>query len=104
GFRGNVGERAVAVVVIQDVGHPVISIGVPIGAETWFVLPAVPVVVKTPIHIAGDEEVELSVVVFIEESGARAPSAGGDSGPPGDVGERAVPIVVVERVAAIVGD
>ena len=39
--------------------------------------------------------------MVVEEPGARAPSASGNSSALRDVGERAVPIVAVERVAAV---
>ena len=103
-FDGHVGERAVAVVAIEDVGDPVEVVGMTVGAVAGLLLPAIAVVLERPVEIAGDEQIEPAVVVVIEEAGARAPSAGGDAGLPGDVGERAVPVVAIERVAAVARD
>ena len=75
-----------------------------VGAVTGLLLPAIPVGPEAPIHVASDEEVEPAVVVVVEEPGARAPSAGRHTGAFRDVGERAVAIVAIERVSAVVGD
>ena len=75
GLRGDVGERAVAVVPEQDV--------------------------RTD---RGDVEIEEAVVVDVadRDAGLVGPAAhGGDSGLGGDVGERAVVIVVVQRVRRV---
>ena len=100
-LRGNVGKCSVAVVVIEDVGGASKIVGVTVGAQAGFLFSPIAVVPEAPIYITGHEEVEAAVVVVIEEPGARAPSAGGNSSALRDVGERAVPIVVVERVAAV---
>ncbi len=100
-LRGNVGKCSVAVVVIEDVGGASKIVGVTVGAQAGFLFSAIAVVPEAPIYITGHEEVEAAVVVVIEEPGARAPSAGGNSSAIRDVGERAIPIVVVERVAAV---
>src|SRR4029453_18619222 len=55
------------------------------------------------VEIAGHEQVEPAVVVVVEKAGAGAPSAGGDAGTGGDVGERPVAHVAVQGVAAVVG-
>src|SRR5882762_3417993 len=100
---GNVGEGAVAIVAVENVGNTVIVVGMTIGAVTRSALAAVAVGAKSPIDVTGHEQVELAVIVVVEESGARAPPAGGDSGRFRDVGERAISVVVVQRVAAVVG-
>ena len=87
--------------MIQDVGDASKIVEVTVGAQARFLCSAIVVVPEAPIYITGHEEVEVAVVV--EEPGARAPSASGNSSALRDVGERAVPIVVAERVAAVAG-
>src|SRR5438093_8280687 len=55
-------------------------------------------VVQVDLHVAADEKVEPAVAVVVGEATAGRPAAPGDSGRLGDVGERAVPVVVVEVV------
>ena len=99
----NVGEGAVAVIVIQNVGDAVIVVGMTVGTVAGLLLPAVAVGLETPIQVARNEDVELAVVVVIEEPGTRAPAAGCNTGCLGDIGKRAVSVVMVERVAAVSG-
>ena len=56
--------------------------------------------------VVGDEEIDVAVAVEIQETTAGAPSAGrpGEAGALGHVGERAVAVVMVEHVAAVVAD
>ena len=79
GFVGDVGESAVAVVVIENV-----------AAEL------------------GDEEIGKAVVVVIAPDAAEAVAGAGDAGLFGDIGESAVAVVAIEGVAdgnaAIVAD
>ena len=67
-------------------------------------LAAVTVVLKRPLHVARDEQIEAAVVVVVEEAGARAPAAARDTGPARHVAERTVTVVAIQRVAAVVGD
>ena len=69
GLRGHVGERAVAVVVIQDV-----------------------------VAVAGDEEVVEAVVVVVADGDRRCPARARQAGLLGDVGEGAVAVVPVETI------
>ena len=69
GFFADVGERAVAVVVVEDV-----------------------------FSVVGDVEIFAAVVVVVADADALAPAGVQQAGFLGDVGERAVVIVVVEMV------
>src|SRR5207247_2877032 len=102
-LRVTVGEGTVRVVVVQDVRGPLVVVGMAIGAVAGLLVPALPVVLERPVHISGDEEVELAVVVEVEEAGARAPAAGPHSGARGDVAKGAVAVVAVQGVAAVIG-
>ena len=85
GFPGHVGERAVAVVVIQQVSDAREIVGMAVGAAAGLVLAAEAVLVEAPLQITRHEQVEPAVIVEVEEPGAGAPSAGRDAGPRGDV-------------------
>ena len=58
------------------------------------------------VDVVGDEEIEPSVAVVVEEGGARAPSRAwcGEAGAGGDVGERAVAVVAKQPVLAVERD
>ena len=84
-------------------GHAVVVVGMAIGAIAWLLLAAVAVGLKAPLHVARDEQIELAVVVVVEEPRARAPPASRDTPARlGHVGERAVAVVVIQRVAAVI--
>ena len=111
GLLRHVGKRAVAVVVIQDVGRggqaarPAIHRhALPVAV---FSLARGRRVGKAKIHVVGHEEVEPPVFIVVEEAAARVPpgtrAALDEAGLFRDVGERAVAVVVIERVLAPVG-
>ena len=87
--------------MIEDVRDALEIVGVAVGPQAGFLFSTIAVVPEAPIHITGHEEVEVAVIVVIEEPGARTPSASDNSGALRYVGERAVPIVMVERVPSI---
>src|SRR5207302_489908 len=103
GFGGDIGERAVAIVVIEDVRHAVVIVGMTVGAETGSLLSAIAIRLKGPVHISSNQQIEFAVIVVIEESSACAPSSRAHTRPLGDIGKRPIAIVVVERVAPIAG-
>src|SRR5439155_827561 len=98
---GHILEAAFAVVVKEDVRDALKIVGMAVGPQARFLFSTIAVVPEAPIHITGHEEVEVAVIVVIEKPGARTPSASDNSGAFRYVGERAVPIVMVERVPAI---
>src|SRR5947208_7266775 len=100
-LRGNVGKCSVPIIVIEDVRDALKIVGMAVGPQAGFLFSTIAVVPEAPIHITGHEEVEVAVIVVIEKPGARTPSASDNSGAFRYVGERAVPIVMVERVPAI---
>src|SRR5260370_22957079 len=63
-------------------------------------------VARVHIDVVGDEKIELAVAIVIDEGTAGIPALafGGNAGFGGDIGERAVAIVVVEDVFAEVGN
>src|SRR5579862_819538 len=61
-------------------------------------------VVHVELHVTGDEKIEAAVAVIVTPRGAGGPSAERDTGFFGDVGERAVVIVVIEPILAEVAD
>src|SRR5450432_767964 len=75
-----------------------------VGTAAGLVLSAEAIVREAPFQVPGDEQVEFSVLVVVQETGARAPTAGLNAGARRDIGERSVTVVVVQRVAPESGD
>ena len=112
GLDGDVGEVAVAVVVEEmvglagkaaraavDVEAAILALGIADGLGA-----ADGQVVAVEVDVAGDVEVEIAVAVVVAPGGAGMPVAEGDAGLFGHVGKRAVMVVVVEAVLAVVAD
>ncbi len=61
---------------------------------------------RVEIHVVRDEQIEVAVAVVVQKTAARTPAVfrSSDAGLLGHIGERAVAVVVVEDVAAKVGD
>ena len=72
GFRGHIGKRAVAIIVIENISTQ-----------------------------AGDVEIGPAVVVIIAHRSAHGEAGRGQAGFFGDVGKRAVVIIVIERAARL---
>ena len=92
-------ERAVAAVVIQPVRLRAIAV-----RRAVVVLPghrqAVDVAVDAVEQVVADEEIEPAVAVVVDERRRHAPAVGiADAGLRGDVGERAVAVVVQQHRA-----
>ena len=109
GFFGDVGEGAVAVVVVEDVlaaleaGRAAGDLDAFVGAAGGF---GERRGLDVEVDVVGDEEVEVAVAVVVEKGAAGVPAGGalGEAGFRGDVGEGAVAVVAVEDVLAVVGD
>src|SRR2546427_7985763 len=59
---------------------------------------------RVEVDVAGHEQVQLPVAVVIPEGAPGGPSIHGDAGRFAHVGERPVVVVVIEPIAAVVGD
>src|SRR6185436_20396485 len=94
-LRGDVLERAVAVVAIEHARRRLVVVGVAVRAVAGLLLAAVAVPLEAPQDVTRDEQVEAAVVVVVEEPRARAPTRAAHAGPGGDVGEGAVAVVAV---------
>ena len=105
---GDVGESAVAVVLVEDVGQAVEVVGGAVGGD--LVDAALGGGFEVVVEVVDDQEVEQAIVVVIEPAGGDAPGFAdggdvpGDMGLDGDVGEGAVAIVVEELVVIDAGD
>jgi len=109
GFFGDIGEGAVAIVVIENIfsakqagraagDHDAfVKAGAGFGDGRGF---------QIEINIIGDEEIKMAVAIVIHEGAAGVPAlaSAGDAGFFADVGESAVAVVVVENIFAEVGD
>ncbi len=60
--------------------------------------------IEVVLDVAGNEEIEQTVVIIVAPGGAGGPAAESDAGFFGEVCKRAVAIVVIETVLAVVGD
>ena len=112
-FSRNVGERAVAVVVEQDV-LAALQPGRAAGHHQSLVQARARFRhgrgLRIEVDVVGDEQIEVAVAVVIDESAAGVPAVQplsrcrGDAGLSRDVRERAVAVVVLQDAVAPVGD
>ena len=72
----HVGERAVAVVAIETVGHAVEDRRIAVHPVAFLAHAAVGIVGKPEVQVVGDVEIEIAVAIEIEEPGAGAPLGG----------------------------
>ena len=72
-----------------------------VEAFAELVVAAKHVVRERELDEAAQEEIQPAVVVVVEPHGARGPSRRGDAGSVGDVGERAVAVVVIQRASPV---
>src|SRR3954470_7317681 len=93
GRRAGLGERPVAVVVVEGVRQPVESLGganvgqglVPVVLARWVVLPG-------PVDVMANVEVREAVAVEIAPGGTRAPERVGQTRRAGHVREAPAPV------------
>src|SRR5581483_4923211 len=62
----DVGEGAVAVVAIQSRRLPMIDIGMAITSHSWAAIAAPEVPLRRPIHVVGDYQVKMPVIVGVK--------------------------------------
>src|ERR1022692_4018083 len=103
GYRGEIRVIPVPIVVIDQRRNRLKRIGMAIGAKTLLMLSA-PDIVEVPLKISQDHEIQQAVIVEVHPRRAGRPAAASDAGLRRHVGEGAVPIVVIEPVAAVRGD
>ncbi len=96
-------EGAVPAVAVQDRALPLVRLRRAVGL-VGAVQRAEEVLVQRPLHVVGDEQVQLAVLVVVEEGRAGAEASAAGPGLRGDVGEAAVALVVEEPVAAEAGE
>ena len=110
GLFADVGEGAVAVVVVEDVlaafeaGRSAGDLDALVGAARGFRQRGG---LDVEVDVVGDEEIEVAVLVVVEKGAAGVPAQSwfcGQAGLRGDVGEGAVAVVAVEDVLAVVAD
>jgi len=91
------------VIVVIELGLLAFVIsGMTVRAVAGPALAAPQVILRCPLDVVGDEQIEPSVFVVVEPSGAGGPSAFIDnSGFGRDIGESAVAIVVIKDSAAV---
>src|SRR5208282_606801 len=101
----NVGERAVAVIVVERGRLAVIIVRMAVAAHAGAVITAPEIALGGPVDIVCDHKIEATVVVVIEPGRAGGPPSGiGNSGALSYVGKRAVAIIVVENGTVVSED
>ena len=103
GFGRDIGESAVAVIVIEDVCHTVVIVGMAVGAKAGFLFSTIAIALECPVHVPRNKQVELAIVVVIEKSCTCAPSSRANTSFGGDIGKGPISIVVIKGVATIAG-
>ena len=105
GRFADIGESAVAVVVIERWRLAVEIVGMAIAAHARAAVATIEVALRRPVDVVGDDEIESAVIVVIEPRGARCPpSRVLHACLRGHIGEGAVAIVVIEDAAAVAED
>src|SRR5580704_17149133 len=95
GSDAHIFKRAVSAIAVQDVCYgrkgTRRAVGTSFGTAGYAFLDA-------PIEKARDKQIQPAVVIVIEESRRGRPTAGGDARFRGDIGKRAVAIVVIQNI------
>src|SRR6202035_6173105 len=102
-FMADVREPAAAQVVEELRGGPLVGLRGAVRLRNP-VERAPEIALGSPLHVVGDEEVELAVAVVVDPGGAGAEAGVPDAGGGGDVPELAAALVVEEMVAVERGD
>ena len=71
-----------------------------IAAVAGLVVAAIQIAAEIPIQVAGDDQIETSVAIVVDEACGHGPSGGRHPGFLRYVGECAVAVIVIKRVAA----
>ena len=101
---GNIPKTAIAFVVIDKMSDRLELIGMAIVAAQRLALAAEDVHRKVPYGIARDDQIQQSVTVVVDEERACGPARATHPGLSGDVTERAVAVVAIERIVAVTSD
>ena len=75
GSDGHVGERAVAVVVIEPVGQRLVEARMAIGANAASGVAAEGLGRRVPLHVVDDEQIQAAVVVVVDPGRRHRPVA-----------------------------
>jgi len=94
------GKGAVAIVVIDQHCNRLKNVGMAISSIAFAVLTA-PHIIPVPLNVAQNNKIKQSIVIKIDPGCARRPSTAANTSFSGDIGERAISIIVVELVTAI---
>ena len=99
----DIGERAVSVVPVERIGCPLKERGVAVGLDVVLSAGSVGDIQRID-QVVDDEQVEVSIAVVVQETGAAAPVRVSDTCGIADICERAVSVVPIEDVAPEVGN
>src|SRR5882672_1009611 len=97
GSFSNIGEGAVAVVMVERRLLPAKLIRVAVSSVARLLVTAPEVIIRRPGHVIGNREIELAVPVIIEPCGARRPfTFVRDAGSLGNIRKGSVAVVMIE--------
>ena len=100
GSDADIFKRAISAIVIQDIANRCKFAGWAIGGLFGAARLAL---LDAPIEIASNKQIEFAVVIVIEKPRGDGPTARSNTCLHGDIGKRAVAIVVVQDIFAVVG-
>ena len=104
GRVAHVGECSVVIVVVELGFLPFVVARIAVRAVARPALAAPQIILRRPLDIVGDHQVQPAIFVVVKPSCAGRPSAFiGDAGFRGDIGERSIAVIVVKNRAAVSG-
>src|SRR5437868_10988668 len=102
GSIARVGEGPIVIVVIQLDALAFVVPRVTVGAISRAPFAAPEIILRTPVDVVGDNEIQPAVLIVIEPPGASGPAAFIDNtGFCGDGGEGAGPVIGIKNGAAV---
>ena len=104
GARRHVFERAVAAIAVEAVRQPLEDARVAVDVDPPRLVSAGRILVRRPLHVIDDQEIEAAVVVVVEPAAADGEVAAGDARGLRDVLESPVAAIAIELIGAHAGD
>ena len=103
GARRHVFEGAVAAIAVEAVRQPLEDARVAVDVDPPRLVSAGRILVRRPLHVIDDQEIEAAVVVVVEPAAADGEVAAGDARGLRDVLESPVAAIAIELIGAHAG-
>ena len=104
GLLRNLCKSAATFVVIKQQRNAGKNIRVAVGAVTWQVFATVGIIIKGPLQVSSDDQIQSSVIVNVHKCGTAGPSGASYTRRFRDIGELAVALIVIHPVMRIGSD